>query len=229
MLPDLWDRYTFIYPFMFTMASQHTDFDPMAQCYAELGLPSEYRSIQLPNAMFSLGKWNTVGLRGDLLFAVPKDEWSRISRFVASSVIASPNGVALRAGWQRLSVIDPFMKTSRPVDVSNIKKVSVWAIVPIDERHIAVWENAQHINPVSRRSYFRVLITDHTHEASLGLITREFFSGNNDPVTTVENQIGPIEYDQPDAVLDDNSRSENDDSSSDERGSEESGDGSANP
>lgn len=185
-------------PYITLVAHPQTSVDPILQSRAVLGVPTELFYWELPIELVQLGRrGNDLGVSGHVIFGVRKSEWILAEKMVQATIIAGePNQPAWHFRLQPLSFIDPFAKSSRPVD--DLSKLIVNATgFALESSQCAIIYKPHNTAGQYVKDY-RIAVDEHLYDPRVAFFVQSLRDGL-EPFKKVEEKYGRYSFDASDA------------------------------
>lgn len=186
-------EYVLFNPFVFNLCLPDAPIDLVTESMRVTGFPVSHECIRLPHAVFDYGqRGRELGIPGDLLVAIPKEQWEAVRQFILSVMFLEPkskSGVFVRLG--EILLRDPFVATSKPIFDLAADTVTV-QVVGIEAGHTG-WILRPAANaPMNCRYDFAMVGTqgDARSERACDLFTR----GDNNPFVKAEDEHGRFDF-----------------------------------
>jgi hypothetical protein len=201
--------YVLFNPFVFNLCLPAAPIDLITESMRVVGFPSRHLCIRLPHSVFNYGHDGMkLGVPGNLVLAIPRDEWIDVRNFVMSISFLDPvssNHVFLRLG--ELLIRDPFVSAARPIDDLAADTVSVQTLA-IECGSRGFWLARTEHWPANPQYTFTWVTTggDVRSAAACDM----FIQGENNPLVKAENEHGKFDYGTSGSMVDDASHESSD-------------------
>lgn len=185
--------YVLFNPFVFHLCVPAAPIDLITESMRVVGFPSKHLCIRLPHSVFNYGEDGVrAGVPGNLLLAIPREEWSAVRDFVMSVSFLDPRSgrhIFLRLG--ELLIRDPFVSSSRPVDDLAADTVPVQTLA-VECGPRGFWVERTKHWPANPQYTFTWVTTggDIRSAAACDM----FIDGETNPLVKAEHEHGQFDY-----------------------------------
>jgi len=187
------EDYVLLNPFIFNLCLPEAPIDLVTESMRVTGMPSSHTCIRLPAEVFDYGqRGRDVQIPGNLLVAIPKEQWETVRQFILSVMFIEPGSkscVFVRLG--EILLRDPFVSTSKVITDVAADTVAVQVVVVEAGRHAWVLR-ASTGWPLNSRYDFAMVRTsgDARGERACELFTQ----GEQNPLTKAEEEHGRFDF-----------------------------------
>jgi hypothetical protein len=185
LLRDAAKDYVLLSPFILNAVFPAISTDLLTESVRATGKPTENRVIVLDSIVTDFGVFAAAGLPGNLLAAIPQQEWPDVERFLLSVVFVSPHGGYVAVRLRPVTIMDPTDAGSRVVaDIADCQ-VTVHAVV-LDAGNESIVPCADD-SRLPRKIVYKHIHTQ--YDAYTQTIVNNFVSGSSNPIDEAKDAI----------------------------------------